>query len=397
MNAQAVALGGGRIVIAEPDARARTLMVRVLDSAMAKATGVIDSAPRAKNSSPGYILPFRGDSAALYDNEPTPGVFLIIGPEGKIARTMASPAGWGLNAVYATRSSAGATWSSTMGLLYLVVKTGQNLIPRDSKGSLVRPKEGDADQWLEATSSLLRMTYDARHIDTVARLGNTNEWTVLRAAFPGTTFTERPFPFYDEAVATSDGTVALFRAREYRVDWIKPDGTLERGKSLQYPWIRISDDLRQHIIDSVNGGRLRVFDSLLAQRAADSARTGAVPTVPRYMAIPGTRTNYWGTGPSPPPNQPLMLTAQVVPDFYPPTTARGSVLADGDGNVWVRASALSASDGSAVWEVMNRAQGLIDRVRLPAGATIAGFRRGGIIYILTPDAGKAKLQEVRIR
>src|SRR5205085_12580559 len=110
------------------------------------------------------------------------------------------------------------------------------------------------------------------------------------------------FPFFDNIAVTTDGAVAFFRAREYRLDWITPQGDRVAGQRLPYDWQPVSDALRQHILDSINGGRRRIYDSLLAKRAADSARTGSIPMVKAIRITPTGDVPY--DMPLPPPTLP---------------------------------------------------------------------------------------------
>jgi hypothetical protein len=70
--------------------------------------------------------------------------------------------------------------------------------------------------------------------------------------------------------------------------------------------------------------------------------------------------------------------------------------ADADGNVWVREIATSPQPGP-VYDVIDRAGRLIDRVVIPAGSAIAGFGRGGIVYLGTRDAEGVHLKRATWR
>ncbi len=80
-----------------------------------------------------------------------------------------------------------------------------------------------------------------------------------------------------------------------------------------------------------------------------------------------------------------------------------SVWGDADGNLWVRlygafsvASPDSAVASPQIYDVVNRAGTLVDRVRLPIGARLVGFGPG-VVY-LTQEAGDvASLVRARIR
>jgi len=83
-----------------------------------------------------------------------------------------------------------------------------------------------------------------------------------------------------------------------------------------------------------------------------------------------------------------------VPDYVPPFS-RGAVRADVDGNLWVRTSTLVS--GQPVYDIINRAGELADRVQLPPFRSIAGFAPG-VVYMAVKDAsGAVRLERARVR
>jgi hypothetical protein len=405
----AVALGGGRLLVTDQELLNNALkrVGRVLDSSLT-------SAKEVAVGSAGYPIPHRGDSALMIDNLPVPPVLVFIDPEGRAARTMALvPAQRGtLGATFTTHQ---ATSSKTMGLFYTSLP-----------GSGPRPIP-DSDQWSQRSPQpLFRMAWDTRTIDTVAWFAFSNEWTVGPT---GSGVRMYPFSFYDAAVATTDGAVALFRSREYRIEWILPDGTrAPASKPLAYPWVRISDERRNQIVDSINAERRAKHDSVVAKYVADSI-AGTLRTYARAARADGAARTGGGAGrgggarrgatdvsarvmvqlPASRPGPPILILPKAIPDFYPPTTRTTTnigpqwevtnrvVFADADNNVWIRPDGLRAPDGAWVWEVVNRERGLIERVRIPEDRQIAGFGPGGIVYLIARDGGVARIEKVRVR
>jgi hypothetical protein len=79
-------------------------------------------------------------------------------------------------------------------------------------------------------------------------------------------------------------------------------------------------------------------------------------------------------------------------DFYPPIRL-GSVMADLDGNLWILPTTTARSKaGELVYDVANP-NGDFHRVRLPAGRSIAGFAKGGVVFLLAGDATNGFLLE----
>ncbi len=242
--------------------------------------------------------------------------------------------------------------------------------------------------------TIVRLSFATRAIDSVARVATGKVLTLAVTAerpFPMMTTLPALFPFVDEVVATSDGFIGVFRAREYRIDWIAPDGTLTRGARLPYPWRHITDDLRQQMVDSINRGRRAAYDAYLAQRAADSARTGAAPTVTVSSSSDGVTTRRQVPVPVAPP--PKLVTLDEVPDYFPPVGTGTTALADADGHVWLgtvsndalpegtQCGAIVTERGFSVWDVVSRTGGVIDRVRIPNNGRVTGFGPGGVVYL----------------
>lgn len=82
-----------------------------------------------------------------------------------------------------------------------------------------------------------------------------------------------------------------------------------------------------------------------------------------------------------------------MPDYMPafrPGSARG----DADGHLWIRTSVMANS--GAVYDVINRQGVLIDRIAVPPGRVIAGFGRGGTVYMGVLDGSIARLERTRV-
>ena len=80
------------------------------------------------------------------------------------------------------------------------------------------------------------------------------------------------------------------------------------------------------------------------------------------------------------------VDAKTLPDYYPPFRA-GSVRADLDNNVWtLPTTTLAGNTGGLVYDVIDDKGVLRRRVRVPAGRSIAGFGRNGIVYLMAREA-----------
>ena len=91
------------------------------------------------------------------------------------------------------------------------------------------------------------------------------------------------------------------------------------------------------------------------------------------------------------------MSPSDLPDYRPPFS-NGAVRADADGNVWIRTNPMTPpAQPGAVWDVVSRDGGLIDRLQLPAGYSIVGFGKGKVVYLSMRDQSGVKLARVQLR
>ena len=75
-----------------------------------------------------------------------------------------------------------------------------------------------------------------------------------------------------------------------------------------------------------------------------------------------------------------------IGEYYPPIRA-GAAKADADGNLWVLpTTSAQAKAGELVYDIIDNRGALKERVRVPAGRSIAGFGKGGVVYLMFRDA-----------
>jgi hypothetical protein len=86
----------------------------------------------------------------------------------------------------------------------------------------------------------------------------------------------------------------------------------------------------------------------------------------------------------------LPREAEVIPlnqiaDYYPPIRA-GATIPDLDGHLWILPTTSAQSQrGELVYDVVNAKGELFQRVRMPAGRSIVGFGKGGVVYMISGD------------
>jgi hypothetical protein len=199
----------------------------------------------------------------------------------------------------------------------------------------------------------------------------------------------QPVPTEDSWSVLSDGTIAFVRGRDYHVDWILPDGTKRSTDKLPFDWKRLTDEDKQHLIDSARVVR----DSLVAIRnrrvngPATSGRAGDVgggdPSQGRGRSGGGAADP--ATGQQGSIQKIAFVPLSEIPDYYPPIHPNAA-MADADGNLWILPTTSAQSkQGELVYDVVNPKKGLFQRVRMPLGRSIAGFGKGGVVYLQSGD------------
>lgn len=362
-------LPDGRVLVNDPSGQ----RLLALNSTLTKFTVILDTAGGNGGSKyggqPGGLFPFLGDSSLFLDGDAR--VFVVIDPGAKVVRTMAAP--------------------KTRDAMYLLAFEFPGTPGVDSRGRIIytgfrpapagSPATADAAApqsvyFLPDSAPILRGDFDARTVDTIAMLRIPTRKMVMTTLKSGMRLgvpAVNPVPATDEWTLLADGTVAIVRGYDYHIDWLHPDGTRTSSSKMPFDWRRIT---------------LEEKDSLLAALVkADADRKAKAP--PRPPALPGEPERLV---------VPFMtVDARDLPDFYPPIRA-GTVKADQDGNVWILPTTSTLATGGLVYDVVNRAGEVFERVQLPEGRDIAGFGRGGVVYLRhSPGAGLVFLERAMRR
>jgi hypothetical protein len=360
-------LPNGTVIVNDAGRR----QVKLLDSALNLITVARDSVGGSATSYGSRrmpMIPYLGDSSLFVDYDA--GSILLMGPTGQIARAIAP-----------------LTPSMIYGL------TGPNSKGVDDKGRILfqasigdDPRLGLDRVKIPDSSVLIRADLDARRADTLARLKSAGQHKLMGRIGDGPVrFYTEPVPLTDGWALLSDGTIAILRGRDYHIDWIHADGSTTSGPKLPFDWKRLTDEDKQRIIDSI--------------KTATAARNATIPTGPppapaggdaqqpgqRRQAAPGEAQRRF-------PMEYIAPELKDIFDFYPPIRL-GSVMADLDGNLWILPTTTARSKaGELVYDVANP-NGDFHRVRLPAGRSIAGFAKGGVVFLLAGDATNGFLLE----
>ena len=239
-----------------------------------------------------------------------------------------------------------------------------------------------------------------------------------------------------------DGAVAFVRERDYRVEYLGADGKVVSGPKMPYDWQRLLDEDKQHIVDSVSGQQHKqavtqyttAMIRWVNQYAQSYPPNFKVPDgytlqpgyakdykLPPGLAFPPTYTYGCAAGeeptmvnekPScipqpvmiaggnaPPPPQlreQSVMSALDLPDYKPPF-GQGAVRADADGNLWIRTIQPKPVPGGPVYDIVNRAGELVDRLQVPQGYSLVGFGKGRVVYLSMRDPKGVHIARVRLR
>jgi hypothetical protein len=343
----------------------------LLDTAFNTIRIVADSTPGSENAygpSQAGMLPYPGDST-LFVLPRVPSMYMID-PTGKIARVMAVPRP-------AEAASMGSTFNGMPGI--------------DAKGRWVyrgqtppatrtAPIPGGAPGVMTGVDSgpIVRVDLTSRAFDTVAMIKLLPLKGKIYPRGEGRTLAmieSNPVPMVDDWAVLSDGSVAIVRGQDYHVDFVNQDGSMTRGPKMAYAWEPLGDDAKIALIDSMKkadaDSRKESSPSTTVTSGSSTAGSGGGGG---GLSASGSRADL-------PPGE--FPSASDLPDYRPPFSVN-AVKPDADGHLWIRTTHREPSAGS-VYDVVSREGKVIDRVQLQPGRAIAGFGKGGVVYILARD------------
>jgi hypothetical protein len=360
-------VGGGKILVNDGLRRRMVLMDSLL-----RVLGVpVDSAPGNANSYGPRAVPvvrYVGDS--LLTSDMNARTMLVMSPAGQVVRAIAEP---------------------VEDFPILLPSRGTGV---DSKGRMVfqgfKKPDFDATRAMSVDQRvhqkqdsvpILRADLETRRIDTLALVMTGGTTKLMGRATENGPIRYSAFPIenVDNWALLSDGSIAIVRGQDYHIDWIDPDGKKHSTTKLPFDWKRLTDEDKQKLIDST-----REASSAAMSKAFGAAAARQQPDVPQQ---PGAR-RFVPTDPNAPvqraPVEYLAPDLKDLPDYYPPIRLN-SVMPDLDGNLWILpTSSAQSKQGELVYDVVN-AKGGFHRVRMPVGKSIAGFGKGGVLFLQSGD------------
>ncbi|MEO7360389.1 MAG: hypothetical protein ABI120_08665, partial [Gemmatimonadaceae bacterium] len=384
---------GGRVLVNDPYRHQLIL----LDANLSNASVAIDSSNPGGQSYGDFPSPnikWLGDSS-LHMDAPSRSLLVLDG-SGKVIRTMAPP----------KQSDFGRLFSDQSGL-----DASGNILYRGFAPVVTTDTFTTADRATVRKShppdsvGLVRGNFQSRSVDTIAKLKQDGSAKAVQTTkFDGKKLlyiTLNPLVSVDEWAVLSDGTLAIVRGYDYHVDFTLRDGTKQSSGKLPFDWKRLTDEDKQHLIDSSRA----IIEKIRADADATGGNTAGNDAVIAYLRN-STTPNPRGTPSTvtanlPPRQIEATTTYDYAPlsemaDYYPPIRV-GATKTDEDGNLWMLPTTSAQSKrGELVYDVVNPRNDAFYRVRLPVGRSIAGFGKNGVVYLMSRDGDQWKLERTRV-
>ncbi len=399
---QVRALPGGRVIMHDLTGR----RVVMLDSTFKNVTVIADTTgatASAYGSRLGGLVTYHGDSTLFVD--PQSISMLVIDGNGKIVRTMAAPLPNEVNQLIGGQN--GTPGFDAQGRL--VYRARLVLTPAMQRAMGAAAGRGAFQMPVIPESSyVVRVDLKTRKVDTAAvfripKIGvsvNRDENTGAISVIT----TVNPIPWTDDWALLADGTLAVVRGQDYRVDFVAADGTVRSSPKLPFDWQRLSDEDKTAIVDSTKTqmDKLRAAQIAQAQamnpninvNAPDTSKGGRQRPQGDNATITLGGRGAAGTAVSfsmPPVS---FVSPSEMPDYRPPFR-QGAALGDPAGNLWIRTS--KSVNGGPVYDVISIKGELTDRILIPPGRVIAGFGPGGVVYMGVVDGTITHLERARVR
>ena len=242
-------LSGGRVLVNDGVRRRLLLM----DSSLKVLSVVLDSLSEASNfygTRPGALFPYRGDSSLFID--PASYAMLVLDGNGGIARVRSVPRVD--DVFYLTSSFYGMPGVDDKGrLIYRIQARPAPPKVAPPPGVPYIPPEPDS-------AFVVRIDIDSRKVDTLGVVKIPKTELIIRQMESGgfsINQTINPLPLSDDWGVLSDGSIAFVRARDYRVEFLRPDGSKASGPKLPFEWQRMLDEDKQKLVDSVKNAQRR--------------------------------------------------------------------------------------------------------------------------------------------
>ena len=238
-------LRDGRVLVNDGVRRRLLLM----DTTLTKVDVVLDSLAEIANTygnRPGTLIPYRGDSILFVD--PASFAIVVLDPVARFVRTRSV---WRVQDQYLFTSGTGTYgWPAADAKGRIVYRE-----PAEPAPPKVAPPPGVP--WIPQqpdSAFIVAVDLGTRKIDTLASMRIPKQVSEIRMTPEGGfNFYSHinPMPMTDDWAVLADGTIALIRGRDYRVEYLHPDGTWTSSQKLPFDWQHYTDEDKQRLVDSV--------------------------------------------------------------------------------------------------------------------------------------------------
>lgn len=328
-------MADGRVLVADPLGKE----LYVLDMAAGKRT-VVGSQGQGPQEylQPDAVWPLAGDSTLLVDlgngRIVTLGPDLSFGPTTPIALSEPGPGRPLVLALPQGVDGLGRIYTRAMG------------------GGMGGP--------LPDSAAVLRIDRRTRAADTVAtfKLADRTQTRSGGANNQNVQISNVPLSPEDAWGVAADGWVAVARAGDYHLEWIRPDGSVVRGAPVPFEAVRISTADKEEWVAELgrSGGGIGIGIEIQNGRAT--------MTFGRGMGSQGRETDRY-TWP------------ERKPPFY-----SGRIPVDGAGRAWVRRHVTAGAPST--YDVFDRTGARVGTVTLDAGKRVVGFGASSV-YVVAFD------------
>ena len=306
---------------------------------------------------------------------------LTIDPAGKVAHVTALPRPQDILTLSVGYIYGTPTLDAKGRLVYQGTPPNQNKALIELNQKIMTERSATAPAAIDS-APIVRADFDTRKIDTIATVKIVQQYAgVLATRDERGNLTQRltvnPTQTADEWGLLPDGTIAILRAHDYHMEWVAPDGTRKTSPKMAFDWKRLTDEGKQHVIDSIKS---------LLDKQMESMKPQQIPTP---------------DGPRQLKTEIVLVSAKELPD-YEPVIQPGAMKIDLEGNIWiVPRTAIPSANGGLRYDVVNREGVIVERVIVPKGRAIAAFEPGGWA-ILTNTQGTmpalwTTIERVKIR
>jgi hypothetical protein len=385
-------LSDGRVLVNDAGSK----QVLLFDSLLKTSKVVLDSGglqDHRYGTRGGPLIPYLADTTLFLDYAAS--ALVVIDANGRVARTAATPPTGGRGGI--TTMLTGRARPDARGRL---------LFSSGGTRGTVAPPSFAAGTRMSVDFAVM-FGYDlVRHtLDTVFWVRADTTYTppsAVRPPRPGESpfadlyRTRELFPTVTEQTVMSDGTIAIVRGLDYHIDWVSATGVVTSSPRISHEWKRLTDTDKKRMADSMASVRDTANKNTLAALAPGSIPLyDAVGRIVTWSVPSRTSTAPPRPVPPPPPEASAPIPPDLIPDFMPATG--NGLLADQDNQLWVPLSYTMLPPLTRVFDIIDRTGKLVDRVSVDPSITIAGFGKGGFVYLFVRDGGVGRLQKVRFK